>query len=96
MLDADLSSIKEPRVHSLGLLVIGAALCNDALLEHVQNTGDYYRALGDPTEGALVVAAAQLGMLKPDLEIRLPRFAELPFTSERKRMTTIHTVNVEL
>lgn len=95
VIDADLADVNEPRVHSLGLLVKAAALCNDALLEHVQDTDNYYRVLGDPTEGALVVAAAQLGMLKPDLEIRFPRVAELPFTSERKRMTTIHSVNLK-
>lgn len=94
VLDADLAFLKQPRVRSLGLLVKAATLCNDALLERTQNNGDYFRALGDPTEGAMVVAAAQLGMLKPDLEIRWPRVAEVPFTSERKRMTTIHRVNV--
>ncbi len=45
-------------------------------------------AVGDPTEGALVVAAARHGLWKPDLEKLLPRVAEAPFTSERKRMTT--------
>jgi len=94
VLDADLTSIEQPCVRSLGLLVKAAALCNDAMLEHVQDGGDYFRALGDPTEGALVVAAAQLGMLKPVLESRWQRVAEIPFTSERKRMTTIHRVNV--
>jgi len=94
VLDADLAASEEPQVRSLGLLLKAAALCNDALLERIQDDGDYFRALGDPTEGALVIAAAQLGMLKPDLENRWPRVAEAPFTSERKRMTTIHQVNV--
>jgi len=94
VLDADLAFLKQPRVHSLGLLVKAATLCNDAVLQRTQNNGDYYQAIGDPTEGALVVAAAQLGMLKPDLDMRWPRVAEVPFTSERKRMTTIHKVNV--
>ena len=44
---------------------------------------------GDPTEGALIVAARKLGMTEPDLE-RYPRIAEIPFTSERKRHTTVH------
>jgi len=94
VLDVDLAFLKQPNVRSLGLLVKAATLCNDAVLERTQNDGDYYRAIGDPTEGALVVAAAQLGMLKPELDTRWPRVAEVPFTSERKRMTTIHRVNV--
>ncbi len=94
VLDAELAAREKPPLRSLGLLIKAAALCNDALLERIQNNGDYFRTLGDPTEGALVVAAAQLGMLKPDLDIRWPRVAEVPFTSERKRMTTIHRVDV--
>ena len=80
-------------MRSLGLLVKAVALCNDAVLEPME--GDIeYRAVGDPTEGALVVAAARLGLWKPQLETRWPRVAEVPFTSERKRMTTVHRVNV--
>ncbi|MGD9092292.1 MAG: cation-translocating P-type ATPase [Anaerolineales bacterium] len=94
VLDAELASTEQPLVRSLGLLVKAATLCNDAILERSQDNDGYYRALGDPTEGALVVAAAHLGMLKPDLDIRWPRVGEVPFTSERKRMTTIHRVDV--
>jgi len=46
--------------------------------------------LVDPTEGALVVAAAEMGLTKSMLEVALPRVSELPFDSERKRMTTVH------
>jgi Ca2+-transporting ATPase len=45
---------------------------------------------GDPTEGALVVAAAKAGLHKAELEREQPRVAEIPFTSESKRMTTLH------
>ena len=44
---------------------------------------------GDPTEGALVVAARKFGIDAGKLE-RFPRIAEIPFTSERKRHTTVH------
>jgi Ca2+-transporting ATPase len=46
--------------------------------------------IGDTTEGALIVAAAKAGMNKKDMESQYPRVHELPFTSERKRMTTVH------
>ncbi len=73
----------------LSLLLTATALCNDAILEPDAEPGGY-RAIGDPTEGALVVAAARMGLWKADLEADLPRVAEAPFTSERKRMTTVH------
>ncbi|HEY6751008.1 MAG TPA: cation-translocating P-type ATPase [Rubrobacteraceae bacterium] len=75
------------------LLLVGAALSNDALLEPVADEGDVPRALGDPTEGALVVAAAREGLRKPELEEMLPRVDELPFDSDRKRMTTVHELS---
>ncbi|GIK39731.1 MAG: ATPase [Chloroflexota bacterium] len=74
----------------LGLLLAGGALCNDALLKADNGTGQKFHAIGDPTEGALVVAAAKFGLWKADLDQKLPRVAELPFDSERKRMTTVH------
>jgi Ca2+-transporting ATPase len=45
---------------------------------------------GDPTEGALVVAAAKAGVRRDEVEAELPRVDEIPFTSESKRMTTLH------
>jgi Ca2+-transporting ATPase len=48
------------------------------------------RVIGDTTEGALIVAAAKAGITKKDAEEAYPRVHEVPFTSERKRMTTVH------
>ena len=78
---------------TLGLLLAAGALCNDALLEEVSNeAASQFRVVGDPTEGALVSAAAHLGLWKGELEETLPRVGELPFDSDRKRMTTLHRV----
>ncbi len=90
ILDAELQAGQPPPARALSLLVKAAALCNDAVLE--TDAEGEERAIGDPTETALIVAAKQVGQPKSDLEQAWPRVAEVPFTSERKRMTTIHHV----
>lgn len=72
------------------LMLAGGALCNDAVLEVMNDEMGGYQTVGDPTEGALVIAGARAGLWKRDLEAAMPRVAEWPFDSERKRMTTIH------
>ncbi|MGE3841332.1 MAG: cation-translocating P-type ATPase [Vicinamibacterales bacterium] len=75
----------------LALLLAGGALCNDAVVEGEETDASTQgTAVGDPTETALVYAAAQAGFKKAHLERHFPRTAEVPFESERKRMTTIH------
>ena len=70
------------------------AMNNDAQLVMTQgdNSDSEYRMIGDPTEGAIIVAAAKAGQDFQDLEDAYPRVQEIPFDSERKRMTTIHRV----
>lgn len=83
----------QPRDHAdLCKLLTVMALCNDAYLETsgVETEQLTYRILGDPTEGSLVVAAAKAGLWRHELQDNLPRVAEIPFDSDRKRMTTIH------
>ena len=63
-------------------------LASDAHL--VRDEQDKWHVRGDPTEGALLVAAEKAGLSKRELDEELPRFAEIPFTSESKRMTTLH------
>ena len=71
---------------TLRLLLAGGALCNDTTI------ADDGALIGDPTETALVAVARQCGLEKTDLERALPRIFELPFDSDRKRMTTVHAL----
>jgi Ca2+-transporting ATPase len=72
----------------MSLLLSAGALVNDAQLQN-DDHGKVH-AVGDPTEGALVIAAAEFGLRKEQLEQSLRRVMELPFDSDRKRMTTVH------
>ncbi|BAJ65151.1 cation-translocating P-type ATPase [Anaerolinea thermophila] len=68
-------------------------LNNDAMLEQIGENGkSAYRIIGDPTEGALLVAAAKAGILQKELTHTYPREQEVPFDSSRKRMVTIHEI----
>jgi Ca2+-transporting ATPase len=73
------------------LLLRAGLLCNDARLEKLDENGAvHWRIAGDPTEGAFVVAAAKAGYWKHELGQEYTRIAEIPFDSDRKRMTTFH------
>jgi Ca2+-transporting ATPase len=65
------------------LLLRSGALNNDASLSDK-------KIIGDPTEGSLIVSAAKAGLVKESLEKQYKRIDEIPFSSERKCMTTIH------
>jgi Ca2+-transporting ATPase len=75
-----------PMRGAVAQLLQAAALANDAALTESEGR---WRVQGDPTEGALIVAARKFGVTDADLA-RFPRIAEIPFTSERKRHTTVH------
>ncbi len=79
---------------ALTSLWIGA-LNNDASLEEsgTSEQEDTYRVVGDPTEAALLVAAAKSEALLPSINGAFPRLHEVPFDSERKRMVTVHATN---
>jgi P-type Ca2+ transporter type 2C len=72
-------------------LLKAMALSTNAHLETTDND-DLINVVGDTTEAALMVAAQKIGFTREKLEQDLPRVAELPFSSERKAMTTVHEV----
>ena len=91
--DSNLNDIKfnnpDP---SLSPILIAASLCNDSSISN-GNGENENRVIGDPTESALVIAADKFSLNKNDLEFSFPRIEEIPFDSDRKRMTTIHRIN---
>lgn len=93
----DSQSFEPLRDPGVSLLLYGSMLCNDAKLEESREERGQktWRMVGDPTEGAMVVAAAKGGLWRDEIEKIFPRVMEIPFDSDRKRMTTIHTAQWE-
>jgi Ca2+-transporting ATPase len=69
-------------------LLRAGVLASDAKITHEGE--NRWHVEGDPTEGALVTVAAKAGFEKSKVESEWPRIAEIPFSSETKRMTTLH------
>ncbi|MCP4143445.1 MAG: cation-translocating P-type ATPase [Chloroflexi bacterium] len=71
-------------------------LNNDSFIEQTGESEEQatYRIVGDPTEGALLVAAAKAGGFVEELGKAYPREGEIPFDSERKRMITVNDVDI--
>ncbi len=84
------SAIDMKENKSLQMLLQGGLLCCDAVLE--EKEGKWF-VKGDPTEGALVVAAVKAGFHETEMRLENPRIEEIPFSSERKRMTTLHQMS---
>jgi len=85
---SDEVDVKEDK--SLHLLLTGGILCNDA---NLYQNGDKWALKGDPTEGSLVVAAVKAGLQAEKMRSEHTRLEEFPFSSERKRMTTINKMD---
>lgn len=68
-------------------LIAGAALNNDAVLQHADGA---WQLRGDPTEGALMALALKSGETREGMQARFPRVAEIPFSAEQRYMATAH------
>ncbi|SFE95739.1 cation-translocating P-type ATPase [Flavobacterium xueshanense] len=80
-------SDEEGTDEEIGELIRAAALCNDATLH---NKEGHWKAVGDPTEVALIAVAGKFGINEDELRSKWPRLDELPFDSEKKIMATLH------
>ena len=83
----DITTANSPEVRRL--LMCGT-LCSDGSIAF---EGDTVKHIGDPTETAIILAAHQNEMPKEELAKQFPRLAELPFDSDRKRMTSVNAVD---
>jgi len=87
-IEPDLSKAAQPALKSEIVRTLAAVdRANNAVL---QNHEGHWSVQGDPTEGALIVAARRAGLEASVLDARFERVGEVPFSSERKRMSTVH------
>ena len=88
-LTQDGHAIEDEELRTAVIYTLGAAdRANNAVL---QERDGRWAIQGDPTEGALIVAALKAGLTDEELERRFERIGEVPFSSERKLMSTVHT-----
>ncbi len=90
--DPTIGEIKIPKTlvnpWEVQLLLMGAALCSNARLTHLE-APSRWQEMGDPTEAALIVAAAKGGLNVEKMQQQLPRLKEIPFDSRRRIMTIV-------
>ena len=84
-----LEVLQGPQEEREKLLLLAGVLCNDAQLRVEQGKTI---VVGDPTEGALLAAAAARGIIREEVEKQFPRISEIPFDSTSKRMITVHSI----
>ena len=85
--------LKEGETKSLDKLLEIAALCNGAKIDPPTDRNKNWSVIGDPTDGALLVAALKYGQSIEELIAEKPTIDILPFSFERKRMSTVHELN---
>ncbi len=87
---ADGAELDPTELPDITYLLTASLLASDARLEEDTNGDQQVKMVGDPTEGALVVAAAKANLTRERMEALYPRVDEIPFDSNRKRMSTLH------
>jgi Ca2+-transporting ATPase len=89
-LNSDGQAIASENYPELQALLMACALCNDAhLTQNGNGGGQQWNIIGDPTEGALLALAGKAGFEQQTLNRHFRRVEEIPFSSERKRMSVI-------
>jgi Ca2+-transporting ATPase len=88
--------LEEGKTGSLEKLLEIAALCNGAKLDPPSDRSKNWSVIGDPTDGALLVAALKSNVNLQDAAAEKPMIDVLPFSFERKRMSTIHSLDEEV
>jgi Ca2+-transporting ATPase len=86
----DKKAINQSEYPELEKTLMSGILCNGAQLV---NTDGIYKIMGDPTEGAIITSAAKFGLSKERLETDFPFEEEIPFDSDRKKMTVLRKDN---
>ncbi|MEJ5328369.1 MAG: cation-transporting P-type ATPase [Candidatus Bathyarchaeia archaeon] len=88
--------LREGEAAALEKLLEAVALCNSAKIVPPSDKNRSWGVIGDPTDGALLVAALKYGLNIQDALAEKPIIDVLPFNFERKRMTTVHKLNDEV
>ena len=88
--------LKQKEAAQIEKLLELSALCNGAKIEPPTDRNKTWTVIGDPTDGALIVAALKSDVIIDDALNRKPIIDIIPFSFERKRMTTVHQLNGEI
>lgn len=85
--DSDQNAFEQGLPPTLEACLVAGVLCNDAQLKQ---TGEHWSVVGDPTEGALIAAAAKAELSQAGLAAAMPRLDAIPFESQYQYMATLH------
>ena len=88
--------LEKPDSQRVEKLLEVSALCNSSKVEAPSDKNKSWSIVGDPTDGALLVAALKYGLIVQSLLMQKPMVHVIPFDSKRKRMTTIHKCDHKL